>query len=84
MVAMRGLDQFPLICSDIGRIIKFYTEVVGMMLNKVVVNRDGPSSTNMFLDMGGGKFLVVLCFLKNSSLKTQRGALELVSVGARV
>ena len=72
-VATGGVDHLALICSDIGRTIKFYTEVVGMTLNKVVANRDEPSSTHIFLDMGGGNFLAFFDFPKNGPLKTQRG-----------
>ena len=47
-----GVDHLALICSDMERTIAFYTEVVGMTLNKVIPNRDNPSSTHIFLDMG--------------------------------
>ena len=50
-----GVDHLALICSDMEQTIKFYTEVVGMTLNKVIPNRDEPSSTHIFLDMGSRK-----------------------------
>lgn len=72
-VATGGVDHLALICSDIDRTIAFYTEVVGMTLNKVMPNRDEPSSTHIFLDMGGGNFLAFFDFPKKGPAKTQRG-----------
>lgn len=72
-VATGGVDHLALICSDIERTIDFYTEVVGMTLNKVMPNRDEPSSTHIFLDMGGGNFLAFFDFPKKGPAKTQRG-----------
>ena len=68
-----GVDHLALICSDVGRTIEFYTEVVGMTLNKVVPNRDEPSSIHIFLDMGGGNFLAFFDFPKKGPAKTERG-----------
>lgn len=68
-----GVDHLALICSDMEQTITFYTEVVGMTLNKVVANRDEPSSTHIFLDMGGGNFLAFFDFPKHGPAKTQRG-----------
>ena len=42
-----GVDHLALICSDVGQTIEFYTEVVGMTLNKVIPNRDELSSTHI-------------------------------------
>lgn len=72
-VATGGVDHLALICADIGRTIEFYTEVVGMTLNKVVPNRDEPSSTHIFLDMGGGNLLAFFDFPKKGTARTQRG-----------
>ena len=72
-VGTGGVDHLALICSDVGQTIAFYTEVVGMTLNKVVANRDEPSSTHIFLDMGGGNFLAFFDFPKKGPAKTQRG-----------
>lgn len=72
-VGTGGVDHLALICSDVGRTIEFYTEVVGMSLNKIVRNRDEPSSTHIFLDMGGGNFLAFFDFPKKGPGKTQRG-----------
>ncbi len=68
-----GVDHLALICSDVGQTIAFYTDVVGMTLNKVVPNRDEPSSTHIFLDMGGGNFLAFFDFPKKGPAKTVRG-----------
>lgn len=68
-----GVDHLALICSDIGQTIDFYTEVIGMTLNTVVANRDEPSSTHIFLDMGGGNVLAFFDFPKKGRGKTQRG-----------
>ncbi len=72
-VGTGGVDHLALICSDVGRTIEFYTEVVGMTLNKIVPNRDEPSSTHIFLDMGGGNFLAFFDFPKKGPAKVQRG-----------
>jgi glyoxylase I family protein len=68
-----GVDHLALICSDVERTIEFYTEVLGMTLNRIVPNRDEPSSTHIFLDMGGGNFLAFFDFPKKGPAKTQRG-----------
>ncbi len=68
-----GVDHLALICSDIAQTIEFYTEIVGMTLNKVMPNRDEPSSTHIFLDMGGGNFLAFFDFPKKGPAKTERG-----------
>ena len=72
-VGTGGVDHLALICSDIEQTIEFYTAVLGMTLNKVVPNRDEPSSTHIFLDMGGGNFLAFFDFPKKGSARTQRG-----------
>lgn len=72
-VGTGGVDHLALICSDVDQTVAFYTEVVGMTLNKVVPNRDEPSSTHIFLDMGGGNFLAFFDFPKKGPAKTQRG-----------
>ena len=68
-----GVDHLALICSDMARTIEFYTEVVGMTLNKVTPNRDEPSSTHIFLDMGGANYLAFFDFPKKGAAKTERG-----------
>lgn len=68
-----GVDHLALICSDMERTIEFYTQVVGMTLNKVIANRDEPSSTHIFMDMGGTNYLAFFDFPKKGPAKTQRG-----------
>lgn len=68
-----GVDHLALICSDMERTIAFYTDVVGMTLNKVIPNRDEPSSTHIFMDMGGGNYLAFFDFPKHGPAKTERG-----------
>lgn len=68
-----GVDHLALICSDVGQTIEFYTGVLGMTLNKIVPNRDEPSSTHIFLDMGGTNYLAFFDFPKKGPAKTQRG-----------
>src|SRR2546426_1891841 len=48
-----GVDHLVLICSDLDATIHFYTQVLGMRLTRIVQNRDEPTSTHIFLDMGG-------------------------------
>jgi glyoxylase I family protein len=68
-----GVDHLALICSDIAQTMEFYTQVVGMTINKIVPNRDEPSSTHIFMDMGGGNFLAFFDFPKKGPDKTVRG-----------
>jgi glyoxylase I family protein len=72
-VGTGGVDHLALICSDLEETIEFYTEVVGMRLAKIVPNRDEPSSTHIFLDMGGGNMLAFFDFPKKGAAKTERG-----------
>ena len=68
-----GVDHLALICSDLEATIEFYTQVLGMRLAKVIPNRDEPSSTHIFLDMGGGNMLAFFDFPKKGPAKTERG-----------
>ena len=72
-VSTDGVDHLALICSDIDATIRFYTEVVNMRLVKVVTNRDEPTSTHAFLDMGGGNLLAFFDFPEQGSGKAVRG-----------
>jgi catechol 2,3-dioxygenase-like lactoylglutathione lyase family enzyme len=72
-VGTGGVDHLALICSDLEKTIEFYTQILGMRLAKVVPNRDEPSSTHIFLDMGGGNMLAFFDFPKKGPAKTQRG-----------
>jgi len=69
----RGVDHLALICSDLEATIRFYTEVLGMRLTRVVQNRDEPTSTHIFLDMGGGNQLAFFDFPEHGPDRTVRG-----------
>ena len=68
-----GVDHLALICSDIAATIEFYTEVLKMPLTRIVPNRDEPTSTHIFLDMGGGNRLAFFDFPKHGTNTTVRG-----------
>ena len=57
-----GVDHLALICSELERTIGFYAEVLGMRLTQIVQNRDEPTSTHIFFDMGGGNQLAFFDF----------------------
>lgn len=58
----RGVHHLALICSNIERTIEFYTQVLGFPLTELFQNRDLPSSTHFFFDIGGGNFLAFFDF----------------------
>lgn len=58
----RGVHHLALICSDIERTIRFYTEVLGFPLVELFENRDLPSSTHFFFDIGDGNLLAFFDF----------------------
>ena len=68
-----GVDHLALICSDLDTTIRFYTEVLGMRLTKIMENRDEPTSTHIFLDMGGGNQLAFFDFPEKGPTRTIRG-----------
>lgn len=68
-----GVDHLALICSDMDKTISFYTDVMGMALKKIVPNRDEPTSTHIFLDMGGGNLLAFFDFPKKDTTPAIRG-----------
>ena len=72
-VATGGVHHLALICSDMEATIRFYTEVLEMRLNRIVQNRDEPSSTHIFLDMGGGNQLAFFDFPSLGPQPTVRG-----------
>src|ERR1700758_3228254 len=69
----RGVDHLALISSDLEATIRFYTETIGMRLTRIVQNRDDPSSTHIFLDMGGGNQLAFFDFPEHGPDRTVRG-----------
>ncbi len=72
-VGTGGVDHLALICSDMDSTIQFYTEVLGMRLAKVIQNRDDPTSTHIFLDMGGGNMMAFFDFPEHSQDAVKRG-----------
>ncbi|MEW6299781.1 MAG: VOC family protein [Thermodesulfobacteriota bacterium] len=68
-----GVDHLALICSDLDATIRFYTAVLGMRLTRVVQNRDDPTSTHIFLDMGGGNQLAFFDFPEKGPGRAVRG-----------
>jgi glyoxylase I family protein len=68
-----GVDHLALICSDLEATITFYTEVMGMRLTRIVQNRDEPTSTHIFFDMGGGNQLAFFDFPQKGPDRTVRG-----------
>jgi catechol 2,3-dioxygenase-like lactoylglutathione lyase family enzyme len=68
-----GVDHLALICSDLEATIRFYTDVLGMRLTRIVQNRDEPTSTHIFFDMGGGNQLAFFDFPQKGPAPTVRG-----------
>jgi glyoxylase I family protein len=72
-VQTAGVDHLALICSELERTIAFYTEVLGMRLARIVENRDEPTSTHIFFNMGGGNQLAFFDFPEKGPGRTVRG-----------
>jgi catechol 2,3-dioxygenase-like lactoylglutathione lyase family enzyme len=68
-----GVDHLALICADLEATIRFYAEVLGMRLTRIVQNRDDPTSTHIFFDMGGGNQLAFFDFPEKGPAPTVRG-----------
>src|SRR5215471_3251346 len=68
-----GVDHLALICADLDATINFYTGVLGMRLTRIIQNRDEPTSTHIFLDMGGGNQLAFFDFPEKGPARTVRG-----------
>ncbi|MBI3287807.1 MAG: VOC family protein [Chloroflexi bacterium] len=45
---LSGIHHITLICSDMERTVKFYTEVLGLVLVKRTVNFDDPSAKHFY------------------------------------
>ncbi len=67
-VATGGVRHLVLISSDLDATIRFYTEVLRMRLTRLVPNRDDPTSTHIFLDMGGGNMLAFFGFPEHEAI----------------
>ncbi len=68
-----GVDHLAMISSDLERTIEFYTNVLGMTVTNIIQNRDEPSSTHIFLDMGGGTSMAFFDFPKHGDALAVRG-----------
>jgi len=68
-----GVDHLAMISSDIERTIEFYANVLGMRVANIIQNRDEPSSTHIFLDMGGGNMMAFFDFPKHGDTPVVRG-----------
>ena len=68
-----GVDHLAMISSDIEQTIEFYTGVLGMTVTDIIQNRDEPSSTHVFLDMGGGNSMAFFDFPKHGDTPVVRG-----------
>ncbi len=72
-VGTGGVDHLALISSDLDATLRFYTGVLNMRLTRVIQNRDDPTSTHIFLDMGGGNLLAFFDFPEHGSAPGKRG-----------
>ena len=72
-VGTGGVHHLVLISSDLAATVAFYTQVLNMRLVKVVENRDDPTSTHIFLDMGGGNMLAFFDFPEHRNAPVVRG-----------
>src|SRR5580698_2063505 len=78
-----GVDHLALICSNLEATIEFYTTIIGMRLTRIVRNRDEPTSTHIFLDMGGGNQLAFFDFPEHGPTRTVRGVGSMHHVALR-
>ena len=72
-VGTGGVSHLALICSDLDATLRFYTEVLKLRVRRIVPNRDEPTSTHVFLDMGGGNLLAFFDFPLKDPAPTVRG-----------
>ena len=68
-----GVDHLALISSDLDATFQFYTGVLKMRLTRIITNHDDPTSTHIFLDMGGGNLLAFFDFPEHGPAPTVRG-----------
>lgn len=60
--AARGVHHFALLCSDVERTIKFFTEILEFPLVELFENRDYSGSTHLFFDVGHDNYLAYFDF----------------------
>ena len=58
----RGVHHAAFICSDVGRTIAFYQDLLGFPLVELFENRDYPASAHLFFDVGNGNLLAFFDF----------------------
>jgi catechol 2,3-dioxygenase-like lactoylglutathione lyase family enzyme len=58
----RGLHHFAVVCSDVERTIKFYSELLEFPLTEIFENRDYKGSNHFFFDIGNGNLLAFFDF----------------------
>ena len=68
-----GVDHLVLIAADLQATLAWYCGVLGMRVTKIFANRDDPTSTHVFLDMGGGNQLAFFDFPEHGSAPAARG-----------
>jgi glyoxylase I family protein len=78
-----GVDHLALICSNLEATIQFYSDILGMRLTRIVPNRDEPTSTHIFFDMGGGNQLAFFDFPEHGPARTLRGVGSMHHVALR-
>eukprot|EP01065_Artemidia_motanka_P023701 TRINITY_DN2836_c0_g1_i2.p1 TRINITY_DN2836_c0_g1~~TRINITY_DN2836_c0_g1_i2.p1 ORF type:complete len:234 (+),score=44.87 TRINITY_DN2836_c0_g1_i2:63-764(+) len=59
-VQLQGLSHLALVCSDMARTVRFYTEVVGLRLTKTIDIGEG--GQHFFFDVGRGESLAYFWF----------------------
>lgn len=57
-----GVHHFALVCSDVERTIRFYSELLEFPLVELFENRDYPGSTHLFFDVGHDNYLAFFDF----------------------
>src|SRR5487761_1940350 len=57
-----GVHHFALVCSDVERTIRFYSELLEFPLVELFENRDYPGSTHLFFDVGLDNYLAFFDF----------------------
>lgn len=63
-MALGGLHHITLICADIERTARFYTETLGLRLIKQTVNFDDPSAKHFYFGDGAGTPGTVVTFFE--------------------
>jgi catechol 2,3-dioxygenase-like lactoylglutathione lyase family enzyme len=58
----RGVHHVALLSSDVGRTIAFYQDLLEFPLTDLFENRDYPSSTHFFFDIGNGNTVAFFDF----------------------